>query len=161
MRLPFILLLLLACSPAVSTSAAPFAQYHPATGDVTFNNVRGQLKLGLFSRSRQLNPDMDMTSIEVSPLGSTPPVADGYGGGAGWALLPNAPFDFDTLTVHRAVQPFTPLSDLSMSYHHPGIFMRIEAAVVQVPEPSTLLLSMAGVLGLSLRRRIRPLPAPA
>jgi hypothetical protein len=152
-RLLFAFLVL--ASLPVTARAVPFAQYNPANGDVVFRDVRGNIKLALWSRSQRLNADIETVAFEVDPAVGTLPVAGGGPWGGGFSMPGFVPFPFDTLTAHGVVQPHTPLSDLSFTYHAPGVGMRIDAPLVQIPEPSALAIAASSLIGLSLIRRRR------
>lgn len=152
---------LLAAMLPVAASAAPFAYYNPANGDVVFHELYDGYTLRLRSKEGQLNPSIASLPIELLPASFTPPDAQvsTHLDSAAWLYTPRSPrsyFQFHTLAVRGAVKLHTPPDDLYFMLDTRFKVIPDSGKLIAVPEPSTLVLAASSLLGLSLRCRRHP-----
>lgn len=158
-----LLFVLLAALPAVAVQAEPFATYDPATGDVVLRNVRDSrsLAFGITHWPYFLNDGEYYEAPIVAPSGSELPEADAFRNAEGQLLFlewrmararPTKYIQFDSLTVNGIVPHGTPIEALHFRYDLGGT-LNYEGDIKLVPEPTTLVLSLALVRLAALRCR--------
>jgi hypothetical protein len=152
------LFVLLAALLPGAASAAPFAEYNPANGDIAFQDVYNGLWVSLTSSTSRLNPSIYSLPVEVVPVNSPLPRAYGVRGrsaswrqdGPGTTYLP-----FNRLTIRSAIEPYTPLNDLGFVFHPHDAVIPYGFPIFIVPEPATVALSTCGLFGVAAIRRRR------
>jgi hypothetical protein len=163
MRHSLLAFLLLAALPAAPASAETFARYYPASGDLSFSGVDGGIVISIQSLGGRLSPNVVTFPIELTPRNAHPPVS-GFQppATAYWRMLHAEPFDFDMLSVKGAILPHTPVSDLVFWFRPNYAASGSPYPIVAIPEPSTIAIAATSLVGIAcIRRRNRPLPAPA
>lgn len=162
MRLSLFVLFLLASLPAAAVKAAPFAEYNPATGDVTLRGLTGLVAFSFNSKFGFLNKDLANLPPQYSPPDAPPPlVDDAHSGGPGYLVqwkpgLGETQILFDSLYLPEAVTPFTPIrNELQFAARFPSDSSTRHWEIRIVPEPASTSLALCGiaVMGLALRRR--------
>ena len=143
---------LAALLPAAA-SAAPFATYNPANGDVSFHEVLNGKRIQLLARTNRINPALPDVPVQVTPADAALPRFESFSTfGATWApVTPQRTFLFHTFSVRAAIVPYTPIDDLRFMFHGFSDVWYKQVPVYLVPEPSTLALALCGLL--AFRRR--------
>jgi len=159
MRQLLFVLSLLSLQPALA-KAAPFAEYNPATGDVTLKELSGLVEFQFNSKNGLLNKTISAQPPLYSPPNAVAPVvSDTYVNGPGyilrWTPAPGeTQFKFNSLTILQAVQTLTPhVNELQFAARFSGDrgFPLWELRIV--PEPSSVALTSAALIGLAALRR--------
>ncbi|BBO32918.1 PEP-CTERM sorting domain-containing protein [Lacipirellula parvula] len=155
-QLLFVLLVALLSSAAFAT---PYAEYNPATGDVTLKELNGLFEFQFNSKNGLLNKTIAGQSPHYSPTNAVAPVvSDAYVNGPGyilrWTPSPGeTQLNFDSLTILHAVQPFTPhLNELQFATRFSGDRGLLLRELRVVPEPSTIAILGVGLLALAALR---------
>ncbi len=145
-----------ACSP-LQAVAAPTAYYNPATGGIHLKNDTGAKlgAIGVISESL-LHVAKTDPSLYASIPGATFDAGD-LPYGFTYLSYPSTgsePFGF---FIGNVIVPGTPASDLSGLYYPWLVATSTPVAIVEVPEPSSIVVATIGAT-LLLRRRQRRQP---
>lgn len=146
-----LLILFLASLPPAIVHAEPFATYNPATGDVTFREVRNVGNVFVRSLSNAWSPDVMMAELMVEPTNAIPPLLSRR---QDYLFLTGIPFEYTSVTVKRALLPGTPIGDLEYwNMYDPSSILK--GSIFEIPEPGALLLAAMAPIAVALYRRRR------